>query len=271
MNKFFKSISLFLSTLMVFLLTSESVSAKVNIPDGNQISTQKESFVIHNSDPNNTIYTYTENGKEYRVVESSNEDLTKVDSNIYVKNKKWKYELESKINSTIENNEVIVKTQSKGISKEKIEVFELDSLGEYIPDEILNDVPNETTSEITPFRIIEDNGLTSWYYAGTFKYSNIIAKATLSLVVAIITNVALPGLASAAGVALSATAKTAISNIAGQIVSYGVSVIYYSQVVHYKYLIGTDLPRAERTATSVYRDSSRTQKIGNTVVSEYYS
>lgn len=213
------------------------------------------------------MYTYTENGKAFKVVESLNENLTEVSSEVFAKNEDGIYELQSEIETTVSDDKMTIETNTN--DRKNIDVVELNTEVNYTPE--IN-IKNELRTQIDPLGIIEENGLTEWRYAGVFKYSNNIYKYTLGAIVAVIAGVSIPAMAAAAGAPLGATAKTTISYIANNLFSSNWTSIYYTQTVYYKYLIGTNplLPRAEKTYTTVYKDSARTQKVGNTVIDEYW-
>lgn len=284
MKKFLKGTSLFLSSLIFLTVSISSSSIKTVDAATNYVGSTntRENINILSSDLDNLVYTYTENGKEFKVVESLNENLTEVISEVLVKNEEGIYELQSEIETTVSNGEMIIETNTN--NRKNIEVVELSTAVNYTPEiNIKNELStqidplgtikgNSSIDQIQPFGIIEENGLTEWRYAGVFKYSNNIYKYTLGAIVAVIAGVSIPALAAAAGVTLGAAAKTTISYIANNLFSSNWNTIYYTQTVYYKYLIGTNplLPRAEKTYTTVYKDSARTQKVGNTVIDEYW-
>jgi hypothetical protein len=108
--------------------------------------------------------------------------------------------------------------------------------------------------------------LTDWQYSTPQFGSNKITRYTIVAVTS-----ALGGVLSTLG-PVTAGVSAALAGVAGMIVSDEIPIVYYAQDVFYKFLIDTDppLPRAERTMTTFYSDSGRTQQIGDTVVYEYY-
>ena len=82
------------------------------------------------------MYTYTENGKEFKVVESLNENLTEVISEVLVKNEEGIYELQSEIETTVSNGEMIIETNTN--NRKNIEVVELSTAVNYTPEININ-------------------------------------------------------------------------------------------------------------------------------------
>lgn len=282
MQKLLKGTSLFLSSLIFFTVSISASSKKIVDAATNYQSSIKtrDNINILSSDLDNIVYTYTENGKHFKVFESLNENLTEVSSEVFVQNEEGIYELQSEIETTVSDGEMTIETNTN--DRKNIEVVELSTAVNYTP---VIDKKNElnkpidplrtingidSNDQIKPFAIIEENDLTAWRYSGVFKYSNNIYKYTLGAIVAVIAGVSIPAMAAAAGVTIGAAAKTTISYIANNLFSSNWTTVYYTQTVYYKFLIGTNLPRAEKTYTTVFKDSARTQKIGNTVIDEYW-
>lgn len=284
MKKFLKGTSLFLSSLIFLTVSISSSSKKTVYAATNYVGSTntRENINIISSDLDNLVYTYMENGKEFKVVESLNENLTEVNSEVFVKNEKGNYELQSEIEATVNNGEMTIATTTE--NKDSVEVLELSSVVNSTPSINLKNelsqkinplgtiAENVSNDKIQPFGIIEENGLTEWRYAGVLTGSNYVLKLTLGAIVAVLASVAIPAMAVAAGVSISATAKVAISYVANSIFSNSFATVYYRQTTYYKYLIGTNplLPRAEKTYTTVYSNSARTQQISDTVIAEYW-
>lgn len=222
-------------------------------------STGRKNVNIIKLDNNSAIYTYEENGKSYKVIESITDNFDYVSSKIYVLNNSGDYILDSTIITEVKNGIITVSTTKNGNT-----VVEKSNLTSSFTSNMSRKESNiQEYSLEYPY---ED--LTSWEFSGTFKGSDRIKKYTLLAVTAVIANI-VNGLG---GGILSSSAVTAVSTVAGAIISDDIPVIYYTQDVYYKYIkdMPTKLPRAEKTITVFYSDKDRTDKIEK-VTNEYYA
>lgn len=88
-KKFLKLIVLTLS----MVLTTVTINPGIQAYAENQ-NNETRNLIIVSNDIGNFIYTYSEDGKDYKVKEKSTEDRKHVDSEIYVKKEDGNYELE---------------------------------------------------------------------------------------------------------------------------------------------------------------------------------
>ncbi len=127
---------------------------------------------------------------------------------------------------------------------------------------------NDSPKLNTPLFSTASTSLTNWKYSAELKGSNAFVKYTVLGIVATIGVL----VAGALGGALAPAVTAGLTSIASAIIADNLDIVYYKQYVYYKYIIDTNLPRAEWTSTQFYESSQRTQaqKIGDTISHEYY-
>ncbi|WP_291649284.1 hypothetical protein [Clostridium sp.] len=148
LKKFLKGTSLFLSSLIFLTVVSISSSSRKTVYAATNYvgsTNTRANINILSSDLDNLVYTYTENGKEFKVVESLNENLTEVSSEVLVKNEEGIYELQSEIETTVSNCEMIIETNTN--DRKNIEIVELSTAVNYPPE--IN-IKNELSTHIDP-------------------------------------------------------------------------------------------------------------------------
>lgn len=271
MKKLFKIIALTLSMAVGLVIMSPVEKAKADT------NNKRTNFQFISRELDNTVYTYDENGEHYKVVEKGNKDLNYVDSKIYKKDVNGEYQLD--YTTVTEIVDGIAKFETTKNGQTSIETMDLklsynEQKSSNKARSFLNNVELNGGGLITPYSDAPGGGGTDlgpWEYNGTFYNSTRIVRYTVIAVTAVLAAVMAPALG---GSIYASGASAAVGAIAGDIVSEYISIVYYKRVVYYRHLTlssGMKVPRAERTTTTVYRDSSRTSVIRGSVTCEYYS
>lgn len=218
----------------------------------------KSNFKIWDKNLAHVMYTYDEDGKSYKVVESMDSKLTNGNSKIYVKNiETGDYELDSTLTTTVGNGKVTIKTTDVKTNNTTTDSLDLSAKN-------LNKMKQQGGIHLD-YREPDEN-LTDWEYSAPFFGSSRIKRYTLIAVTGVIA-----GVIGSLGTPISGGASGAIGAVAGAIVADEIPLVFWGQDVFYKYIIGTSTPGAERSLTTFYSDSGRNNQIGDTIVNEYYS
>ncbi len=250
LKKINKLLALSIVTAVVINPFGSIVNAMSPNEAGNQYqSIEKTNFKVLSDDLNNMIYTYDENGTSYRVEEKVAEDFSSVKSTIYEKNNKNEYVISSKLETTISDNEVTLKTQENN-----------NITTEVVPLSNLITVDGEPTYDDSMAKNKD-----SWTYNQTLKTSSKFLSYTLGTVTAVI--------AAAVSFKLGNGGKllmTAINSVAQKVIADKIKLVYYKKDFYYTYYPNTILPRGEKVISKAYKNSGRTQQIGKTMTDYYY-
>lgn len=204
-------------------------------------------------------YTYSSAGRDFKVVEYTNDDYTVVDSTIYIKNQDGTYEEFATQKLVIDHSSVVTATfEANG--QTSTESFRLET-----PQNISLRSNSISDSPISLNSSYNGSPVTDWQYWGTFNYSTRIVKFTVaaitSIIINIVSNSAFPGSA--------VIVSGIVSTIVVPIVENSIPTVYYTVTTYFKDVIpeqGTfQMHVAEKNIYKYYSDSNRTKKIGDTI------
>lgn len=229
--------------------------------------TKKTNLNYISKDPSYTEYTYDENGISYKVIETTNSDLSIINTKIYQKEKTNNYILTEDFTTVIQiNKDVVELTVTKDGTVEVLEI-NINEIADTI-DEFSNKTSNDYTLPKGSISTSGSTMLTSWTFHSRTTGSTITTIRTLTVLTAVICAVVATGVG---GSALYAGAVAAAQVIADYIIQDNIPEVYYSKYVYYKYILNSNppLPRAEKVEVFYYKDAAHTIFIGS-VVNEYY-
>lgn len=219
---------------------------------------KKENFeLIEDNIYNKVIYTYEENGKKYKVEERASQDLSEVNSQLYVMNALGEYVLEKNIKTKF-----IVEKQNENLKSSTVIKAELSENGEcidiqYIP--LMNDNLNEFEYQDNTIDVKEVPTY-KWVYDGFYQGNTKIVRYTVTGVVALLGTIA--GVAVGGGFATQVAINVATA-IAYQVVSDNIPLLWWSSNIWryrmYNGIFWVDVGNKE--LTYFYSDSNRTQLI----------
>lgn len=203
-------------------------------------------------------YTYSSAGRDFKVVEYTNDDYTVVDSTIYIKNQDGTYEEFATQKLVIDSSVVTATFEANG--QTSTESFRLET-----PQNISLRSNSISDSPISLNSSYNGSPVTDWQYWGTFNYSTRIVKFTVaaitSIIINIVSNSAFPGSA--------VIVSGIVSTIVVPIVENSIPTVYYTVTTYFKDVIpeqGTfQMHVAEKNIYKYYSDSNRTKKIGDTI------
>lgn len=203
-------------------------------------------------------YTYSSAGRDFKVVEYTNDDYTVVDSTIYIKNQDGTYEEFATQKLVIDSSIVTATFEANG--QTSTESFRLET-----PQNISLRSNSISDSPISLNSSYNGSPVTDWQYWGTFNYSTRIVKFTVaaitSIIINIVSNSAFPGSA--------VIVSGIVSTIVVPIVENSIPTVYYTVTTYFKDVIpeqGTfQMHVAEKNIYKYYSDSNRTKKIGDTI------
>lgn len=188
-----------------------------------------------------TEYTYEENGVEYLVKESANNELTQVDTSIYIKDTDGEYNLFDKFTTIIQTN------------NEFVEIMTIDSNGSRSVERI-------ETDTIVRTDILQTRATNGWKFMYTYKGSVKLEKYTLTAVIA-----ALVACVSAAG-GITAGLSVVLGAVAQEAINNKYPTAYVKQDLYYYFV--NSIPTRYRTITQYYSNSALTQKFGDKITRE---
>lgn len=201
--------------------------------------------ITPNSTMQNMEYTYVDNGKTYKVLEKANEDLTYVESKVYIKDSIGDYTLEYSTITEVGKDTVAVTKHENGIeTRNNINLNQIKEISkEY------ENTQNIKSSQVPP--------ISSWELHHKLNYSYRIYTYTLVAVTAVISGVA----AAAGGAYISG-----LASVVSYIIDDHIPRVWYTQYSHCKWRKWPTLWEivAERTVTYHYANSTRTDYIGLT-------
>lgn len=241
-------------------------STRNNISQSNDASANnKNNFKFLKNDYGDIEYTYDNDGKSYKVVEKFEKDFSHGTSNIYEKNNDGSYILSSTIETTSSGEDTITLTTTDlKTNSTKSKIINVNDVVESSKVTKNNNVNNCESPNIN-LMSYGNSQLTDWSYSTTYSYDLRVANYTAGAISALLFKHI-----SKLGGAVTSDIGTLLSYAAGVIISEKLPKVYEEISVYYKYAKGTNLPRAERSYTQVYKDSSRTSKIGGMMKYDYY-
>lgn len=251
-----KTLSIIIAiSLLLSMSTTSFASPGIDLQTSEQefIDEIKDSSNIEiepNSTMQNMEYTYIDNGKTYKVIETANADLTYVYSEIYAKNSTGDYTLEySTITEVNESSICVTKRKNGETTQNTIDLKQIEgSAAKY-----------NSTQDIKSYSIPP---ISDWEHHSTLNYSYRIYTYTLVAVTAVVTGVA----AAAGGAFISG-----LASVVSYIIDDHIPKVWYTQYIYRKWRKWPNPPWevvAEWSATFHYSDSERTDYIGYTS-SEY--
>lgn len=259
--KFLVSISLVFSLLVTTITFSSgsvanaSSESVANVNEKNEIQSISDLKIIDDS-LDNFEYTYEQEGEFYKVVEHIKSN-SEVESQIFKKNKKGNYVLESEKLTVINDGQVKVETVED--NKTTIESFNLDNLEINSNTPEVQTLAQELNKNSGIVAAAANPPLTDWTYSRTDKYSLKTIALTVAALAAVLANRVTGGLA-----------KDFLA-VASVVISANLPSIYVSTKISYRYIKGTYLPRGEKSTKTVYSNSARTKKVGSSVTTIYYT
>lgn len=248
MSKILRSIALTLSIMIGVSNAVPTYASTISSKDIVELKAeQKSNFVILSNDLSNTVYTYDEGGKSYKVEESANYQLDKVFSEVYIKDESNNYIFDHSIETSIDIDKGISTIVTTKDNKQNIEFVDLGV------QNVQSQIPSLYSHEIGGGGI----GTTPFKYVKTSKGSTNFTKYTLVGITAAVTYV----ITIPAGVASGAIA-TAAGAIANAIISDNIKSAYWSTDIYASYFLNSNVYAADQWKTQYYKDSSRTKKVG---------
>ena len=254
-NIIFKIMSVTLSVIMVLPFVSEASDSHFKENQNYEINQTVRSnlnFEVGKPGDNYLVYTYTENEKDYKVIEFSDMKYKNVYSEIYIKNDVGNYVHHQNKETQISDNGIYSLTTVNSNGKVNVEESSL-------PKEEIN------YEGISP-------KLVSQYYTdpgtGKWLYRNFNGNARIS-------NMTIAGIASVLGTAVSIAiggptgvyVGNALSAIAASYFSVSADRAYYR--VNYKWMMSKLQPVAlvlrENAVTNYYLDSGHRYHVGRDV------
>lgn len=233
-------------------------------------------FIEISKDNSYIEYVYTEDGKNYKVVERMNPQLTYVESEIYIQNVDESYSLESFVVTDVQSNgDIIVSKKENGkLSTDTIKLEEITLIRPELKNDdfILNNddfTLNDDDSILKETLSTKGIVTTGWVYHSSTKSSYRISTYTVATVNAIII-----------GICAVAPASVTIGVIAGgaSLVSYIISdripQIYYLKDWYYMWKYLSENPSyktvvGEKVITGHYRYSNYTGLVNHTTHINY--
>lgn len=207
-----------------------------------------------------SIYTYSVNGVQYKVVDTASEDWMNVKSEIYQMNSNNEFELYA--TETLANNtdDIIVIIDING--NKDTEIF----LNKTINYAKMEENNNEEICELssTSGETFDGMSVSSWQYYGIFNDFKNITKYTVAVVIDLI-GFAVCNVAAATWVK---AVSIGVETVAQMVVSDKISKVYYKCTSYYKTVLPSNpdmfrMKIAEQNYYVYYTDSNRTQRIGN--------
>ena len=257
----------FLKSIVSFGLAFSILSANIPVSQVFAQSTQSEQFIqsenskrtnfnfISVEDLANIEYTYEENGITYKVIESSNLELSKVNTRIYEQvNNQYilisSYETEIIIN---DSNIELIKIEDGNNNIEVISLGEINKVYDGNVSELFEKIERgERSGKVTE---------SYWLLHSSFDGSSKIKERTYSVVVILITGILALKFPSASPV------LSGVTYLALDIIDEAIEDVYYTKKWYYKWPMrdGQRLTPAfaERADAFFYTDNSRRTLIGS--------
>lgn len=206
-----------------------------------------------------SVYTYSVNGIQYKVVDNASADWMNVKSEIYKMNSEHRFELYATETLVHGLNNITVTVDVDG--NKDIEVFSKDNSNVGILEEYRNSGICELNSKSG--ETFDGMPVSNWQYYGTFNDFKNITKYTVAVVIGLI-GFAVCNVASATWVK---AVSTGVETVAQMVVADKISKVYYKCTSYYKTVLPSDsdmfrMKIAEQNHYVYYTDSNRTQKIG---------
>jgi len=209
------------------LLFSTLVPQKANALENENIKNLK--FIVQNS--KELIYTFTEEGKNYKAVEKFSDDGKKVNTKIYKTNSK-ELKLVDKFTTTL-NNETVTQTNKNGQQSD----FKL-----------ISESPTNQQLSFAKYK-------SDWNYHKSWKGNNKFTKWSVGAIAIVL-----------AGITKMPASAVVIINLAGYTYGMNAKTVYYS-AKDYKDGNAPRLRPNFKQVTNIYANSARTKVIKKGVVS----
>ena len=238
-------LSLFL--MMAIMVSLGTLPAHATECDNVNSTPCRTNFVYLNDDIYNMAYTYTENGKDYKVIESANETLTEIHSEIY------EFDSETGSFKSIQSIDTFVNFDYSN----KTMVFTHLEEGKAPKTSVTHFGNAETMFAENSISTVSNN--VGWVYARTYTTSTKFKVWTATIVTAAVGGAIGFKLGGTMGGAVGAEVAKAIVEI---IIEEKIEIVYYSND-HYLYYTGVpdELPTREKVIAKAYRDKDLTDYI----------
>lgn len=247
-----------------YAATTDS-TAKKDIPYSSVLTLPKENITFIKGDYTHLgdlEYTYTSGGKHYKVKESSDEALNRVDSEILELNSNGNY---------VKIAEQTVRKNSSNVVCTTIENGEK-SVNTIPLPKVSSPTLSQGNTLSTAIASTQNLPTTNWIFYGVFYSSTRIYAYTITAVSSIILGIVS---ASTFGVG-TAIAISTTTRLVAQIVTDQIPNIYYKDYVYYKTVIPPEpgqyaMKVAEENTRCFFSDSARTQQLeGSPVTTDTY-
>ena len=199
-------------------------------------------------------YTYTLNGKEYMVIEDTNEDLSHVESTVY-QNVNGEFIEIANQELNFQGNELVCTLKQNG--NKQIKSIEIR--------------PEAIEQQILPRASYNGMDVSNWIHSETVKSSSDIYIYTFASILALVGNIiSYTSLGVGTKVIVGAT-----TNIASFYLGKSVPTIYYTRYTYYKTVLPDDpdlfrMKVAERNVYRFYEDKGRTKECKEHIETEGY-
>lgn len=238
-----------LSILLTLTFVSSTIFTKTVFASTESIlkADNKTNFKFISTDPDNTEYTYEEDGKQYKVLETSNENLDNIHTEIFVKDSNNEYILIEKYDTVIsmnEDNNIEVTKTENGINTTDILTLEETSINE------------PTVNSNLSRGIIGPDGTGSWEVVRSYQGNEYFTNFTYSVIVGILVSIV------AAGLGLGAIASSIVGTVASAILNERIPTVYFKRTISY-YREDNNMVTKVESYNNFYHDSSYRYYIGN--------
>lgn len=236
---------------------------KLDIAELKSIIRDKTDIKIIAETPNSLEhleYTYSQDEKNYKVIENSNKNLTYVKSDIFIQDSFGEYMLDSSTITDIRDDKIIITKTEDGQSTKN--VIDLESVSRSSKPQ--NDSSSKKPSFVnTLLSNLSSEDVSAWTYHFTSEYSYRIYTYTLVAVTAVVTGIA---------TYFSAGIVAGVAPIVSYIIDDHIERIWYKVDVYYKYILMQADYRykvAEMAYEFHYDDSDHSKYLGM-ITNEYW-
>ena len=276
MKKYFNKLVAVMMVLVLSLLGTSVAYAQNN--NSNLLIQEKDllngpksnyNYIKGQLGDTDTIYTYTNGNKTFKVVENASEDFDRVDSTIYIEYDNKEFVEYATQKFRVVNNEIVITINENGkITTDKIKINNKENTS------VINKLPAPPDSILDAQAMLASGGPTwdgfpvsSWEYYGEFNGSADVYKYTAAAVLAALTTL----VASFFGLAGRMVVAGA-STVAGMIVQGAIERIWYTTNVYYQTVIPPEewmfrRKVAEYSHIYVFKSSDKT---GANLTGDYY-
>lgn len=239
----------FLSILLTVTIMCSTIFTKTVFAntESNLKIDNKVNFNFISTEPDNTEYTYEEDGKQYKVLETSNENFDNIHTEIFIKNSNNEYILTEEYDTVISINK-----------DNNIEITKIEN-GKQTTDSLVKEetFSNESTLNSRLSRgIIRPDGRGSWETVSTYQGSEHFTNFTYSVIVGILVSIV------SAGLGLGAISSAIVGTVASAILNERIPSVYFKRTVSY-FREPSNMVTIVKSHNNFYYDSSYRYYIGS--------